>query len=225
MNPMRILDLDKKLIIKVSAGVILLAVALIFYLVKESGSEQDLTYSTIQEINEENVQNEKNVQSATDSAIIEAVAGKTMIVVDVSGAVASPSVVELPEGSRMYEAIEKAGGLSKDADTTILNQAEILTDGQKVYIPTKQEIREISSSGNSTVILPSAMKDSRSDLININTASKEMLQQLSGIGPVTADKIINYRNENGKFVRKEEIKNVSGIGEKTYEKFKDRITI
>lgn len=220
MNPVRILDLDKKLLIKVAAGVVLLVVALIFYLVKESASEQDFTYSKTSEINE------GNVQSVTETAIIEDVTQSlTMIVVDISGAVVNPSVVELPEGSRVYDAIDKAGGLSKDADTKILNQAEILVDGQKIYIPTKQEIEEISSSGNSAMILPSNMGDGRSGLININTASREMLQQLSGIGPATADKIISYRNENGKFIRIEDIKNVSGIGEKTYEKFKDRITI
>ncbi|MDD4565768.1 MAG: helix-hairpin-helix domain-containing protein [Eubacteriales bacterium] len=220
MNLTRLLDLDKKLLIKVAAGVVILVVALIFYLVKESTAEQDLTYSKISEIHAE------SIQTITEPAIMEAVAQEiTMIVIDISGAVINPSVVELPDGSRVYEAIEKAGGLSKDADTTILNQAEILADGQKVYIPTKQEIEEISSKGNSALILPSTIKSGRQELININTASTEMLQQLSGIGPATADKIISYRNENGKFNRIEDIKNVSGIGEKTYDRFKDKITI
>ena len=147
-----------------------------------------------------------------------------MIVVDVSGAVMNPSVVELSEGSRVYEAIEKAGGLSKDADTKMLNQAEMLIDGQKVYIPTAQEMEEASKGGSSPI--PSFQSDAgRPEKININTASAELLQQLSGVGPSTAEKIINYRNENGKFTRIEDIKNVSGIGEKTFEKFKDKITV
>lgn len=219
MNLTRFLDLDKKLLIKVAVGVVFLTVALIFYLVKESTSEQDLTYFKISENHHE------SVQTITDPAIIEAAQEITMIVVDISGAVIKPSVVELPEGSRVYEAIEKAGGLSKDADTTILNQAEMLTDGQKVYIPTQQEINEIAGKGNSAMILPSTMNTKHPELININTASTEMLQQLSGIGPATADKIISYRNENGKFNQIEDIKNVSGIGEKTYDKFKNKITI
>jgi competence protein ComEA len=224
MNTTRFFDLDKKLLIKVAAGVVLLVVALIFYLVKESIAEQDLTYSKIPEIHDE------SIITTTDPAITEDSAQKiTMIVVDISGAVISPSVVVLPEGSRVYEAIEKAGGLSKEADTTILNQAEMLTDGQKVYIPTKQEIERISSQDNFVNIIPSTinsgMNSGRSELININTATTEILQQLSGIGPATADKIINYRNENGKFNRIEDIKNVSGIGEKTYDRFKDKITI
>jgi competence protein ComEA len=181
---------------------------------KEKTSDQELTVSVIPEAGIE------NCPPATAAAIEEEI----MIIVDVSGAVQNPSVVELPEGSRIFEAIKKAGGLAKDADLGSTNQAEILTDGQKIYIPTKQELKE-SLSGTPSSQLAYAAGSSQPKLININTADSAALQQLTGVGPVTAEKIINYRNENGKFKTIEDIKNVSGIGDKTFEKFKGKITV
>ena len=215
MNMMRFFEQDKKLLIKVITGIILLVTAFSFYLIKEKSKDEDVTVSVIP----------KNVaespQSLTDTAIA---AEKSTIMVDVAGAVDNPSVVELPDGSRVFEAIEKAGGLTKNADTRATNQAEILTDGQKLYIPTKQELEE-SMPGTSSSNFVSQANAGRSGLININTADSEALQQLSGVGPATAEKIIDYRNKNGRFLTIEDIKNVSGIGEKTYEKFKDKITV
>jgi competence protein ComEA len=213
MNFSRFFELDKKLMVKVIAGVILIAVALTFYLAKNKAADDDLTVSVIPDSEQEAV-----VQS-TDSAIAE---GGT-IMVDVAGAVLKPSVVELPQGSRVFEAVEKAGGLTTEADTRAINQAEILTDGQKIYIPTKQEIKESGSSGGYSVNADSIT--GQSGLININTADSASLQAIPGVGPATADKIIGYRNENGKFKKIEDIKNVSGIGDKTFEKMKKKITV
>ena len=217
MNFSRFFELDKKLMVKVVAGVILIAVAFAFYLAKNKASSDDLTVSTIPETEQE------TIAQPTDSAIEEEV----MIMVDVAGAVMAPSVVELPEGSRVFEAVEKAGGLTKDADTGTINQDEILADGQKIYIPTKQEVKE-STNGSGYSVGSSSSSGSgsvRSGLININTADSAALQQLPGVGPATADKIISYRDENGKFKNIEDIKNVSGIGEKTFEKMKKKITV
>ncbi len=219
MNSFHFLKFDKKLQIKVIAGVVLLLTALIFYLLKEETADKDLTLSQIPEISKESFQDTTDpmIMQTTDQAI-------ATIIIDVSGAVMNPSVIKLPDGSRVYEAIEMAGGLSQDADTFFLNQAEILVDGQKVYIPTKQEI-EKGSNINHPLVPAANDYANRTEIININTASSELLQQLSGIGPATAEKIISYRNEHGKFNRIEDIKNVSGIGEKTFEKFKDKITV
>ncbi|MDD2190142.1 MAG: helix-hairpin-helix domain-containing protein [Eubacteriales bacterium] len=218
MNSFHFIKFDKRLQIKVIAGVVLLVMALIFYLLKEQTAEKDLTISQIPEISTE------SFQDTTDPMIMQTTAKAITIIIDVSGAVMNPSVVKLSDGSRVYEAIEMAGGLSHDADTKFLNQAEILIDGQKVYIPTKQEI-ETESNINSSLITAANGNANKTGIININTASSELLQQLSGIGPATAEKIISYRNEHGKFNRIEDIKNVSGIGEKTFEKFKDKITV
>lgn len=214
MNFKHFFEQDKKLLIKVIAGIILLAVAFTFYLMKEKEDVQDMAVSLIPEGGAE------ISEPATGPAIEEEI----MIMVDVAGAVAKPAVVELPEGSRIFEAIEKAGGLIKEADTSGTNQAEILIDGQKVYIPTAQELKE-SQSGAPSLNFTYQSGTSQSKRININTADSETLQQLTGVGPATAEKIINYRNENGKFKAIEDIKNVSGIGDKTFEKFKDKITV
>lgn len=214
INLKRLFEQDKKLLFKVIAGGMLLVIAFAFYLMKENTADQDLSVSVIPENGIEN-----SVQT-TEEAIGEIVT----IIVDVAGAVIHPSVVELPEGSRVYEAVEKAGGLAKDADSASINQAEILTDGQKVYIPTKQEMKEIQSVSQSpNFTYPAGSNNMK--LININTADSDTLQQLTGVGPATAEKIITYRNENGKFKSIEDIKNVNGIGDKTFEKFKNKITV
>ncbi len=215
MNLTKFFEQDKKLLIKVIAGVILLVIAFAFYLMKENTSDGEMELSMIPEDTEIGSNHQ-----LTNAAIDE----KIMILVDVAGAVVRPSVVELTEGSRIFEAIEKAGGLTGEADMRGTNQAEVLMDGQKVYIPTKQEVQDIRE-GSTTSIFSFQEESGRSGLININTADSETLQQLSGIGPVTADKIINYRNENGKFKSIEDIKNVNGIGDKTFEKFKSKITV
>jgi len=232
----RFIEQDKKLAVKVIAGVILLAVAFVFYLVKEFSAERDMAVTLIAEngteigLESESPDNAAKAGAGTGTdGDSEAMETKKVIIVDVAGAVTNPSVVELPEGSRVFEAVEKAGGLTKEADTQLINRAAVLTDGQKIYIPTKQEVRESTRGKSNSVIqyIPGINEQGagESKLININTADSATLQQLTGIGPATAEKIIDYRTANGSFKSIEDIKNVSGIGEKTFEKFKDKITI
>ncbi|WP_313340701.1 ComEA family DNA-binding protein [Sedimentibacter sp.] len=132
------------------------------------------------------------------------------IFVDIDGAVKNPGVYELKEGSRVNDAILMAGGLTDKAYTKNLNKARLLVDGEKIYILNDDEINEISAEN--------------SKLININTASKDMLMTIPGIGDVYAQRIIDYRNKKS-FGSIEEIKNIDGIGEKTFEKMKEIITI
>lgn len=151
---------------------------------------------------------------------------KLTIIVDVGGAVNMPGVIELDEGARVYQAIEKAGGVTRDGDLKQVNQAVILNDCDKLYIPTFQEAQDetVFSSKSSGVglVTPKANNDGK---ININTASKEELETLNGIGPVTANKIIDYRTTNGPFHAIENIMEVPGIGEKTFAGMKDRLCI
>lgn len=149
-----------------------------------------------------------------------AAGGKTaehtaMIYVDISGCVKEPGVYEVQEGTRVFQLIEEAGGLTENADIEGINRAEPLIDGQKIVI--------YARSGDEA---ESAGTGERSDgRININTADSELLQEIPGVGPVTAEKIIQYREENGRFAAPEEIKNVSGIGERTYEKLANFICV
>lgn len=150
-----------------------------------------------------------------------------VVVVDVSGAVASPAVVYLDSGARVDDAIKAAGGLTEDADVSTINRAAVLTDGQKIYIPAVGEESPAApaqdlSGAHSGQSVDSGTGDS---LININTATADQLETLDGVGPVTADKIIEYRTLYGAFETIEDIKKVSGIGDKTFDGFKDQITV
>ena len=141
-----------------------------------------------------------------------------VIYVDISGAVKEPGVYDVKEGTRVFEVIEMAGGLTSEADIDGFNRAEEVFDGQKLTIPEKTDDGSESDSTGSSAVTSSG-------LININRATAEELDQLPGVGPATAQAIIEYREENGSFRKKEDIKNVSGIGEKTYEKMQDKITV
>jgi competence protein ComEA len=143
------------------------------------------------------------------------------IYVDISGAVNNPGVLKLEEDTRIYQAIEISGGLKAKADISGINMATKLKDENKVYIP---EIGEkVVALANSN--FQSIIGTDSNDKININAANNQELQELSGIGPSTADKIIKYREEHGNFLLIEDIMNVSGIGIKTFDKFKEKICI
>lgn len=144
------------------------------------------------------------------------------ISVYVSGQVKTPAVVtfEDSENLKTVDAVNAAGGLTEFADTENINLAEPLFDGQHIHIPTKKIIiREVAPAKNI-----SDSGGSSGDLININTADESELQKIRGVGPAIAQRIIDYREQNGNFKTIEDIKKVRGIGEKTFAKFKDSIT-
>lgn len=138
---------------------------------------------------------------------------KSRVVVQVEGAVNKPGVYELTGDIRGIDAVNAAGGLRQDADTAMLNLAAKVQDGAKLTVPAKgEQAEQTTSQGNGQVV-------------NINTASKEELMQLSGIGEVIAQNIIDYRTKNGQFTSTEEIKEVNRIGDKLYERIKDQIGV
>jgi competence protein ComEA len=126
--------------------------------------------------------------------------------------------------------LKKQDGLTENADISEVNLAYPVEDGQKIYIPSKAEVEAAKKEEKSieTVIeagSSSTSSTTKNGKININTASLEELQKISGIGESLAQRIINYRTENGKFKTIEDLKNVSGIGDKKYESIKDQICI
>lgn len=147
------------------------------------------------------------------------------ITVYICGAVKNSKVVTLNENSRICDAIDAVGGLNNDADLTNINLAYILEDGEKIYIPKKGEEIEKENSSISNLSSISESNSSKSNKININKATQTELESIPGIGPSTALKILDYREKNGKFSSIEDIKNVSGIGDKKFEKIKDYISI
>ena len=165
-----------------------------------------------------------------------------VIFVDIGGSVNISGLFALPKGSRVDDAIEAAGGLRDEAETKYLNRAVVLADGDRLYVPSVSEVRDgtapptvgqVTASGGFAG--PPAddggaggsdgQNTPGSGLINLNKAGSEELQKLNGVGPVTAQKIIDYREKNGGFKRIEELMSVSGIGAKTYEKLRDYITV
>ena len=181
-------------------------------------------------IEEQNLEIEENER---EKEINENIKENTKIIVHVSGAVRNEGIVELKEKSRIADAIEMVGGVTEDAYMKDVNLATILEDGMKIYIPTKEEVEKQRENKNDSV-----SKDTNLDIynngsntrkknnkVNINTATKEELDTLPGIGESTANKIISYREEKGNFKSIEEIKEVSGIGDSKYEQIKNLIEI
>ncbi|WP_169331526.1 helix-hairpin-helix domain-containing protein [Orenia marismortui] len=140
---------------------------------------------------------------------------KEYILVQVGGAVLKPGVYKCELGDRIYQVIEKAGGASKDANLDIINLVDEIKDGSKIIIPSK------SKTSNTN---PAIVAKDYPNKVNINNASVEELQNLKGVGPSTAEKIIKYRQEKGSFKTLKELTKVPGIGEKTFAKLKSQIS-
>ena len=223
----------QKIVIGIIGAIIIMAFLYYIY-----AKEDDSIISTEENITENVVEKSEKSEKTTNEET-------NKIVVHISGAVNQEGIVELQENSRISDAINVAGGLKENADTKHINLAFKLEDGMKIYIPTIEETKEqntqiqnqnridetskyvTSSSGvvqeEQTNAQQSEQK--KNEKININTATQTELETLPGIGPATSLKIINYREENGKFETIEEIKEVSGIGDAKYENIKDLICV
>ncbi|MCD7033029.1 helix-hairpin-helix domain-containing protein [Metabacillus sp. GX 13764] len=144
------------------------------------------------------------------------------VVIDIKGSVKAPGVYSLKKGSRVNDAVRKAGGMTIAADKKAVNLASVLQDGTVIYVPEKgEEGAALPQSGNSGT----TPAGSGETLVNLNSADEEQLQTLTGIGPSKAAAIIGYREEKGSFQKIEDLKEVTGIGEKTFEKLKEEITV
>lgn len=142
------------------------------------------------------------------------------IAVHVSGAVAAPGVYELEEGARVADAVELAGGFLEGAAENALNLARVLNDGEQVVVPTAEE-----QAAQQAAVESAGGTASLGGKVNINTASAEQLDTLPGVGESTAQKIIADREANGPFSSPEDLKRVSGIGDKKYAELADLITV
>ena len=197
---------DRKTLIKIFSVVLILLAALVLRIHDEN--KADITIETADAAEETEYSGESEDSSVQPQVIF----------VDIGGAVEEPGVYEVAKDTRLFEVIEMAGGLSEDADPDHVNRASFVEDGQKIIIPVKGS--EYTDERTAAAFSPEA----DSGLININTASADELKTLSGIGDVTAEKIIEYRSSTA-FKSKEDIMSVDGIGSKTYEKIKDDITV
>ena len=218
------LNLTQKIILSIIAIIVIILLFLLLYKVFYS-QESDVIISTEENETENNAQVKIGIKEE-----------KNMITVHVVGEVNNPGVFKLEEGSRIIDAINSAGGKTEEADLSKINLAYILEDGVQIYVPNIKDVSKLEETGElefikedagEGVITYSAIqeKEEKNSKVNINNANLEKLQTLPGIGESTAQKIIDYRNANGKFKSVDDIKNVSGIGESKFNIIKELISV
>lgn len=209
---MEILNKKQKIIVVVL--IIIMCIVIGYYIISKT---EKYDYSDIEKIS--NIIEE---DQEVDDNIIE-----NKIVIHITGEVEKEGVIELEKGARISDAIEEAGGTTEEADLSNVNLAYSLSDGQKVKIPNinekDEEIIVVEEKAGDNIIIEG--NKSKEEKININKAAQTEIETLPGIGPSTALKIINYRNEHGKFKNIGDIKNVSGIGDSKFENIKEYICV
>ena len=211
-------NLTKKQKIIVIAIAAIVAIGIMYFIYNKNQVKEDI-----------NIENEILVNSVITN---ENNTNDEIVIIHITGSVKNPGIVKLKEESRIEDAIEAAGGLTENADITKVNLAYIVEDGTKIKIPSASE-EDIgdediidSKSGDNIIIEENTVSSNNSiQTININKATEKEFETLPGIGPSLASKIIEYRNQNGKFGSIDDIKNVNGIGDSKYEKIKDLITV
>ena len=236
------LDNKKKIIISVIL-LIILAIGFVIYILAGNSSEYsalDLENDAVVESGEDVDNGQENSMQSADNTNVtddgndidntnQVTEEVVEIAVHITGEVKKQGLIYLKEGSRVADAIEKAGGETENADLSQINLAYVLQDGQKIYVPNKNE--KISqyitgNSGNNGTEENNTSNSNKEDAkVNINTANQSELDSLPGIGPSIAQKIIDYREENGNFKTIEELQNVKGIGDAKYEEIKDMVTV
>ena len=215
LSKIRMFILDNKQKVRMAALILIVGLSILFFWIhgdsgtiemEEQGGDTD-EYS----LEEEDPEDEEKVISR-------------VCYVDISGEVEDPGVYKVDSETRLFQVIEMAGGLTKDADLNSLNRAERVTDGQKIIV------RALGEEGEESKDTTYSTDDDHEGIavdgkINLNYADSDTLQIIPGIGPTKAQNIIDYREKTGKFKKIEEIMNVSGIGEKTFDSIKDYITV
>ena len=166
----------------------------------------------------------KDEKSNKSNEISQAETEDQLVTVDVKGAVKKPGVYQLQSNSRVHDALEKAGGLTDEADLKSVNQAQKLSDEAVVYVAKVGE-NAVDVTTSAPASATSGTGQTKSALVNLNTATEADFQTISGIGQKRAQDIIAYREANGRFKSVDDLKNVSGIGAKTLEKLKEYVTV
>ena len=189
-----------------------------FYLYGRSDPEPELLPVIAAEVPASGEQSNSALQK--ESPRTEPAAPAAPVTVDVKGAVARPGVYTMPPGSRVHEAVQQAGGLTKEADSRSLNGAKKLADGMLIYVPRQGETPPVSAFGGES----GAVNEGK-ETVNLNLATSEQLQTIPGIGPAKAAAILEYREQKGEFKKVDELTNVSGIGPKTLEKIRSHVTV
>lgn len=223
-------DNKKKIIIIVAIILVLFIAYLIYESISQPSSEIDFNILLDGTENGEEMNKSDNfVDNETEE-----VSETAEIAVHITGEVKKEGVIYLKKGARIVDAIKEAGGEAKEADLSQVNLAYELQDGQKIYIPNKNEkvSQYIISTNGETIDSNGANTGNESTStskeeakVNINTATQNELDGLPGIGPALAQRIIDFREENGNFKSIEDIQNVKGIGDSKFDEIKDKIVV
>lgn len=214
--------LNKNIIVYIF--IIIFVVGIYYLFIRDKDYIESNSKLNILEINKENTEIEDNLSNTKENI-------EEKIVIYITGAVKNEGIYDMKKNSRIADSIEKAGGLTEEANIENINLAYILEDGMKIHIPKKNEnFNEIEDHTNAylskeNTISENSKNTNNDEKININTATQTELETLPGIGPSTALKIIEYRKENGKFNSIEDIKKISGIGDRKFSQIKDLIKI
>jgi competence protein ComEA len=195
---------------------VIIAFAAIFYFLEESKS----SVSDVENIVPQEIKEEKDIPQAQEE-----IQEPEMIMVDVKGQVTMPGVYSSSQGERVIDVIHRAGGLTENADESQVNFAEHVQDAMVIYIPAKGEEGVTVPAGTTVNPANTGGTSGNQAKINLNKADETQLQNLPGIGPSKAAAIIEYRETSGLFKNVEDLKEISGIGDKTFEKLKDLITV
>ena len=163
----------------------------------------------------------------------ESPSNQNQIYIHIIGEVNNQGVIILEKGQRIIDAIEKAGGITKKADLSKVNLAYVLSDGQKVRIPSvddKENVEYVTQNSGNNILIEGGNQGANNinlggGKVNINTATQTELETLTGIGPSLAARIIEYRGQNGKFKKVEELRNVKGIGQSKYDGIKEEVVV
>lgn len=213
---------NKKIIITVLLIVGFIIALSIYMIYTNNSNEIDLANIIMQE---------QTIENDTNNLVTNYIEEEVKMIIHISGEVKNPGIVTLEVGSRIMDAIKKAGGATREADLAQVNLAYELQDGQKVYIPNKKEkVTEYitESSGNNVIVDGkniSNNNEGNDSKVNINTANLDELDSLPGIGPALAQRIIDYREQNGNFQSIEDLQNVKGIGDSKFSDIKDNIIV
>ena len=192
---------------------IIISSLVLFFLSNKDEPESSSLFEPIQGVAEQPIEQTEPTEPETEQSLF----------VDVKGAVRAPGLYELTENDRILDAIQLAGGYTEDANTNVINHAQKIEDEMVIYVPKIGE--EVPELTQTLTVNSSSDSNTSNGKINLNKASVEELTSLPGIGPQKAQAIIAYRDENGGFGSIEDLKNVSGIGEKTFEKLKELIDV
>lgn len=171
------------------------------------------------------VSSQDGVRSKSDAESSNGEPPAKTIMVDIKGAVHQPGLVALPAKSRLQDAIQKVGGLSEEADVNAINLAQVLADGQVIYIlrPGEQPPPTLTATGGGDANPPSS--GGNGGKVNLNQASAKDLEALDGVGPKKAEQIVAFRQQQHPFRSVEDLKEVGGIGPKRFEQLKDKVTV